>query len=292
MNKLAALCFGIGDIYKNESNTKEQEVLSFLRKVLNYDVKLFFVSQSKENKIEANDIVRDTEDVIYCSSPNAFLDSDLDKHLKKNEISHIILLGKMYPMVMEATSYNAYFHGYQVIALEDMMISETNEEKQDFFSWFNLYFGLTYTYDDLFKAIETGDVFTVKDVEIPEGSFTDIYGNTNDTLKKEFITRGSEYYSSIIMNLSGVKNPNSILQLLNSKEKVLEEHKVTGNTIITINYLAPGTYKCKLFYDENGNGVWDTGNYKEQRQPEKVFYFGRNIETKSGWDMEYTWIVE
>ena len=129
-------------------------------------------------------------------------------------------------------------------------------------------------------------------VEIPEGSFTDIYGNTNDTLKKEFITRGSEYYSSIIMNLSGVKNPNSILQLLNSKEKVLEEHKVTGNTIITINYLAPGTYKCKLFYDENGNGVWDTGNYKEQRQPEKVFYFGRNIETKSGWDMEYTWIVE
>jgi nicotinamidase-related amidase len=167
MNKLAALCFGIEDIYKNESNTKEQEVLSFLRKVLNYDVKLFFVSQSKENKIEANDIVRDTEDVIYCSSPNAFLDSDLDKHLKKNEISHIILLGKMYPMVMEATSYNAYFHGYQVIALEDMMISETNEEKQDFFSWFNLYFGLTYTYDDLFKAIETGDVFTVKDVEIP-----------------------------------------------------------------------------------------------------------------------------
>ena len=129
-------------------------------------------------------------------------------------------------------------------------------------------------------------------VEIPEGSFTDIYGNTNDTLKTEFFTRGSEYYSSIIMNLSGVKNPNCILQLLNAKEKVLEEHKVTGNTTITINYLSPGTYKCKLIYDDNGNGVWDTGNYKERRQPEKVFYFGRNIETKSGWDMEYTWIVE
>lgn len=167
MNKLAALCFGIEEIYNNESNTEEQEVLSFLRKVLNYDVKLFFISQNKENKIETNDIVRNNEDIIYCSSPNAFWDSDLDKQLKKNSISHIILLGKMYPMVMEATSYNAYFHGYQVIALEDMMISETKEDIQDFFSWFNLYFGLTYTYDDLFKAIESGNIFTVKDLEIP-----------------------------------------------------------------------------------------------------------------------------
>lgn len=128
--------------------------------------------------------------------------------------------------------------------------------------------------------------------EIPEGSFTDIYGNINDTLKKKFTTQSSDYYSSIIMNIKGVKSDKCVLQLLDSKEKTLKEYQITGNTTITTDYLHPSKYKYKLFYDANGNGIWDTGNYSERRQPEKVFYFKNEIETKSGWDMEYTWIVE
>lgn len=167
MEKIAALCFGIEDIYNNRNNSTEQEVMSFLTRLLKYDVKLFFISRNKQTENATSDLIYNQEDIIYCSSPNAFLDSDLDMKLKKNNISHVILLGKMYPMAMESTSYNAYFHGYQTIALKEMIISEEKDNIQDFFAWFNLYFGITYTSDDLFKAIETGSIFTVKDVEIP-----------------------------------------------------------------------------------------------------------------------------
>ena len=82
------------------------------------------------------------------------------------------------------------------------------------------------------------------------------------------------------------------MQLLDQKEKVIKEYTINGDTKLTINYLDPATYIFKLICDDNRNGKWDTGNFKLRQQPERVFYFNQNIETKSGWDMEYTWKVE
>lgn len=127
---------------------------------------------------------------------------------------------------------------------------------------------------------------------IPSGTLTDIYGNINDTLKYEFGITSSDFYSSILVNFVGVPCENSIVQLLNKKEKVLEEYKLNENNKLTINYLRPDTYILKLICDENNNGKWDTGNFSQFKQPERVFYFNQPIETKSGWDMEFTWEVE
>ena len=53
----------------------------------------------------------------------------------------------------------------------------------------------------------------------------------------------------------------------------------------------PGTYYMRLCIDTNGNGVWDTGNYKEKRQPETVLYYPGNIALRANWDVEQTWDV-
>ena len=37
--------------------------------------------------------------------------------------------------------------------------------------------------------------------------------------------------------------------------------------------------------DENRNGQWDTGDYSEGRQPEKVFYKPEAVECKAKWDL-------
>ena len=37
--------------------------------------------------------------------------------------------------------------------------------------------------------------------------------------------------------------------------------------------MKPDTYYARLFIDENGNGKWDSGNYKEKRQSEKIYYY-------------------
>ena len=127
---------------------------------------------------------------------------------------------------------------------------------------------------------------------IPAGTLTDVYGNINDTVRQEFKTQSQDYYSSVLLNISGTPCAHSIVQLLDGKENVLKEYTIDGDTKLTIDYLAPGKYGFKLICDENQNGRWDTGNFSERRQPERVFYFNQTVETKSGWDIEYTWIVE
>ena len=41
--------------------------------------------------------------------------------------------------------------------------------------------------------------------------------------------------------------------------------------------------------DANGNGVWDTGDYDADRQPEDVFYYPETIECKAKWDVTERW---
>ena len=127
---------------------------------------------------------------------------------------------------------------------------------------------------------------------IPAGALTDIYGNINDTICQEFKTQSLDYYSSVLLNISGTPCAHSIVQLIDGKENVLREFTIDGDTKLTIDYLAPGKYGFKLICDENQNGRWDTGNFSERRQPERVFYFNQEVETKSGWDIEYTWRIE
>ena len=139
-----------------------------------------------------------------------------------------------------------------------------------------------------FKREESSDY----NIFIPAGALTDIYGNINDTIKQKFTTFSIDYYSSVLLNLVNVPCENAIVQLLDKKEKVLYEYNINGDTKLNINYLEPNTYICKLICDDNSNGKWDTGNFNLRQQPERVFYYNQNIETKSGWDIEYTWIIE
>lgn len=139
-----------------------------------------------------------------------------------------------------------------------------------------------YTFDFL---REPEDKF---EVLIPADVFTDIYGHTNDTLNYKFNIRELEFYSNIKLTLTHVAKK-SVVQLMDEKEKVIEERSITGDTILVYNYLHPQKYIFKLFYDFNDNGKWDTGKLSELLQPETVFYFPQTVETKSNWDMEYVW---
>ena len=56
-------------------------------------------------------------------------------------------------------------------------------------------------------------------------------------------------------------------------------------------YVNPGTYYMRLCIDKNDNGVWDTGNYKEKRQPEEVFYYPGNLSLRANWDVDQSWDV-
>ena len=53
--------------------------------------------------------------------------------------------------------------------------------------------------------------------------------------------------------------------------------------------MRPGKYFLRLFYDVNGNGRWDTGDYQNGLQPERVVYCPQQINVRANWDTEHTW---
>ncbi len=123
---------------------------------------------------------------------------------------------------------------------------------------------------------------------IPPHSFTDIYNNTNDTLTYDFKTQKLKHYGTIKLEIINVKE-HSILQLLTKDEKLVREMEIDSDTTINYKYLQPKKYIIKLYYDTNRNKKWDTGNYKEKRQPEQVFYLPNEIEVISNFDYDYKW---
>jgi hypothetical protein len=54
----------------------------------------------------------------------------------------------------------------------------------------------------------------------------------------------------------------------------------------TIRLFRPGEYEVRVLYDRNGNGRWDTGNYWEKRQPERVVARKQKMSIRQNWDNE------
>ena len=47
----------------------------------------------------------------------------------------------------------------------------------------------------------------------------------------------------------------------------------------------PGEYDLRILYDDNKNGIWDSGAFFDKhRQPEKVMPINRKLNVKANWD--------
>lgn len=123
------------------------------------------------------------------------------------------------------------------------------------------------------------------------GAFTSIYNYNNDTLILDFNTRKLDYYGKIIVTLKEIPD-NMVIQLLDNKGEVKREKTGWKNSLVEFSFLHPGKYKLKAIYDRNKNGKWDTGNYEEKRQPEKVIFFKKELDVRTNWDLEIKWNFE
>lgn len=118
-----------------------------------------------------------------------------------------------------------------------------------------------------------------------------IYGLYTDKVEQQLKVKTLEEYGTLYLNIVGA-GPHAIVQLLNSSDGVVRQQPVTDKKTCDFYFLQPNTkYYIRLFNDDNNNGVWDTGNYEEKRQPEEVFYFPKVWEMKANFEFEETWDV-
>ncbi|WP_448701800.1 Ig-like domain-containing protein [Mucilaginibacter sp. AW1-3] len=119
------------------------------------------------------------------------------------------------------------------------------------------------------------------------GTFTDIYGDRNVAIKKQFSVDKTENYSKLTLNISVPdSSKNYIVQLLTPDNQVLRNDIITKSTAVDYNGFPTGKYKVRVIYDENRNGKWDTGNLKEKTQPENIWIYKPVITLRSNWEVE------
>lgn len=133
---------------------------------------------------------------------------------------------------------------------------------------------------------------------LPEGSFTNDGGRTNDSIAYNFTTTTKDDYAQLNMKLFFPKKEKYIVMLLNDKEMVVKETPVefsltsTSEKLMEYKNLLPGNYFIKVVEDANKNGLFDTGNYFLNQQPETVFINPSPIKLLAGWEIENEWIVK
>lgn len=106
-----------------------------------------------------------------------------------------------------------------------------------------------------------------------KGVFTDIRGLKSDSLTVKVTLPNSDNLSSITVVAENVGN-RYIVDLVNEgRDKVFRSYKIDSPSILRFPYLQAGKYSIRITEDGNRNGVIDTGNLLEKRQPEKVMLY-------------------
>ena len=110
-------------------------------------------------------------------------------------------------------------------------------------------------------------------LKVPHRKFTDINGFYNDSTEVKVSLPNDDKLSSVSLVLSGIDNK-YIVDLLNDKRnQVLRSYIIDKDQTLLFPYLKAGKYAIRITEDKNKNGIVDTGNLLEHRQPEKVRFY-------------------
>ena len=110
-------------------------------------------------------------------------------------------------------------------------------------------------------------------ISIDSAAVTSVYGLWNNTYEQVFTVKDLDQYGNLQISISGLaEGKKAFVELLNNSDKPFRKNDVKGS-VVTFQDLPPGEVYARLIIDDNGDGLWTTGNYEELRQPDKVYYY-------------------
>jgi len=127
-------------------------------------------------------------------------------------------------------------------------------------------------------------------ISIDSAAFTSIYGKWNDKKEHKIKFKREEDYGHLYVAIEGDGGIPGVGELLDASDKVVRR-VILRNGELSFPNLKPGKYFLRYIVDWNGNGRWDTGNFRERRQPEPVFYYHNVFEIRQNWQQEETWNI-
>lgn len=119
-------------------------------------------------------------------------------------------------------------------------------------------------------------------LSILPSAISDFLGQANDSLAFKFNTKKYADYGTLNFKVTS-ENSNIIFELLTTKGKLVAREFIQTTKELKFNNLQPGNYQIRAIFDTNKNNKWDTGNYLEKKQPERVLYYPKTIEVRANW---------
>jgi hypothetical protein len=128
-------------------------------------------------------------------------------------------------------------------------------------------------------------------IEMLPGAFTDFYGAQNDTLNFKVTTKLRSSYGDVRIEIRNGVYP-LIVELTDAKGIAVESSLSLEASPVDFNEVTPGIYYLRVVFDSNQNGVYDSGDYLNKVQPERVSYAQEPVEVRAGWDTIEEFILE
>lgn len=110
-------------------------------------------------------------------------------------------------------------------------------------------------------------------LKIPHRKFMDINGFYNDSLEVKVSLPNDDKLSTLRLVVTGVSNKYIVDLLSEKRDKVLRSFTIESDCTLTFPYIKAGKYSIRITEDLNRNGIVDTGNLLEHKQPEKVKFY-------------------
>jgi hypothetical protein len=120
-----------------------------------------------------------------------------------------------------------------------------------------------------------------------EGGITNIYGDKNKRAGIRFQADKPENYSVLTLQVKVPEaNKSYVIEMLNDQKVLIRTDVVTKNSPLVYKGILTGKYRFRVIYDENSNGVWDSGNVKRKTYSENIWLSDKEITLRPNWDAE------
>lgn len=130
---------------------------------------------------------------------------------------------------------------------------------------------------------------TEYEMKFNPGAITGMFNSKNKEFTKSFQLASADDYGSLGLTVKvPEQNKNYILQVVNDKNERISEHIVKRDTTLNFNNYRAGKYFVRVVYDNNANGVWDTGRLSTRQLPEQIYNEPQELSIRANWDRKAT----
>lgn len=161
--------------------------------------------------------------------------------------------------------------------IEDTIIKEVIIDKNP------LYFSLIFNFvpGEKYKII------------INKNVIEDVFLQKNDSTAFEIVYTDSLYYGGLSINITDTINSCHFFEFVNSKKNVVYKFDYDNyNQKYDFHNLIPDDYILYLYIDNNCNNKWDTGNFMDRKQAERIYKSSGKVMIKSSWENDIEWSIK